>query len=121
MTNMDKYLLALLGEAGASGLAKGFSIRYKAFQEAYLEEKEHWKYFKEFRTSFLEIPVFISLFMLGLLFSFVGERAVRYVNRKAEQGAINFYKERFRNEEKIKEILNDELKHLSMSYRNLRQ
>ncbi|WP_256201951.1 hypothetical protein [Sulfuracidifex metallicus] len=83
MTNMDKYLLALLGEAGASGLAKGFSIRYKAFQEAYLEEKEHWKYFKEFRTSFLEIPVFISLFMLGLLFSFVGGKSGQICKQKS--------------------------------------
>jgi hypothetical protein len=28
---MDKYKLALLGEAGAAGLDRGFSIRYKVF------------------------------------------------------------------------------------------
>ena len=45
---MDKYLLALLGEARATGLAKGIYIvrKEERFKNAYLNELSHWNYFK---------------------------------------------------------------------------
>lgn len=118
---MDKHLLALLGEAGATGLAKGFSFRYKVFLHAYEEEKSHWNYFRNTRRSVLEFPVFYLFLLIGILSSLMGERAVKYLNKKAEEGAIDFYKKNFEpNSPEIMEILKQEFGHLSLSYRDLR-
>ncbi|BBG22747.1 hypothetical protein [Sulfuracidifex tepidarius] len=118
---MDKYFLALLGEAGATGLAKGFSFRYKVFLHAYEEEKSHWNYFKNFRRSVLESPVFYTFLIIGILSSILGQSAVKFINRKAEEGAIDFYKKNFEsNSVEIMQILEQEFGHLSLSYGDLR-
>ncbi|MEM0092693.1 MAG: hypothetical protein QXS44_05890 [Saccharolobus sp.] len=54
---MDKYTLALLGEAAAAGLDRGFSIRYSIFKEYYNNEKQHWEYFRKYKKSILEKPI----------------------------------------------------------------
>ncbi|AOL16922.1 hypothetical protein BFU36_09620 [Sulfolobus sp. A20] len=114
---MDKYLLALLGEAGATGLAKGYSIRYSFFKEAYENEKRHWEYFKRYRRSLLEGPIYVIFLVLGVLTSLLGMSAVKKMNEIVEKGAIDFYVKNFDVEKdvEIKEILRDEMKHLEYS------
>ncbi|ADX86709.1 ferritin family protein [Saccharolobus islandicus] len=113
---MDKYKLALLGEAGAAGLDRGFSIRYKVFHESYLNEVSHWKYFQKYSRSFLEKPVYYAFSILGFVISLFGIEAVKKVNEIVERNAIDFYKSNFNeSNEDIKRILEDEEKHFSMS------
>ncbi|QGA53331.1 hypothetical protein GFS03_01375 [Sulfolobus sp. E5-1-F] len=113
---MDKYKLALLGEAGAAGLDRGFSIRYKIFCESYSNEVSHWKYFQKYRRSFLEKPVYYAFSVLGFIISLFGIKAVKKVNEIVERNAIEFYKNNFnQNDEDIKRILEDEEKHFVMS------
>ncbi|MCY0860079.1 MAG: hypothetical protein OWQ54_06570 [Sulfolobaceae archaeon] len=114
---MDKYLIGLLGEAAASGLAKGYSFRYPIFKEAYENERKHWNYFKRFRDSFLEKPFYYAFLLLGFLTSILGLRAVKKLNEIVEKGAIDFYRKNFdvENDPEIHEILNDEIRHLELS------
>ncbi|AAK42331.1 hypothetical protein SULI_14780 [Saccharolobus solfataricus] len=113
---MDKYKLALLGEAGAAGLDRGFSIRYKIFRESYSNEMYHWKYFQKYRRSFLEKPVYYVFSILGFIISLFGIEAVKKVNEIVERNAIDFYKNNFNeDDEDIMRILEDEKKHFAMS------
>ncbi|WP_338604075.1 hypothetical protein V6M85_05650 [Sulfolobus tengchongensis] len=113
---MDKYKLALLGEASASGLDKGFSIRYKFFEKSYENEISHWRYFQKYRRSIFEKPLYYAFILLGIIISVFGIKAVKRVNEIVERNAINFYKENFDvNDENIGRILRDEETHLSMS------
>ncbi len=114
---MDKYLLGLLGEAGATGLAKGYSIRYSVFKEAYENEKRHWKYFKRYKRSLLEGPIYFIFLVLGIIISLLGTGAVKKMNEFVEKGAIDFYVKNFDVEKdaEIKEILRDEMRHLEYS------
>lgn len=114
---MDKYYLALLGEAGAAGLAKAFYLRFKRdnLKKAYEQELSHWKYFKGFKKSRLELPVYYSLFIFGILVSLFGFSAARKLIKTAESGAINFYLENFDpNDKIIQKILEDEKHHMEV-------
>lgn len=114
---MDKYYLALLGEAGATGLAKAFYVRFKKdeLKRAYEQELSHWKYFKQFRSSKLELPVYYSLFLFGLLVSLFGFSTVRKVIRKVEEGAIDFYLKNFDPQDlTIRKIIEDERHHMEV-------
>ncbi|QXJ34428.1 ferritin family protein [Saccharolobus shibatae] len=113
---MDKYKLALLGEAGAAGLDRGFSIRYKVFRESYLNEMSHWKYFQKYSRSLLEKPVYYAFSILGFIISLFGIMTVKKVNEIVERNAIDFYKNNFdESNEEVRKILEDEEKHLTMS------
>ncbi len=114
--SMDKYLLALLGEAGATGLARAFYLRFKdeKFRKAYLQELSHWEFFKRYRRSFLERPVYFALLAFGLLVSLFGMSATRRVVKRVETGAINFYLENFPNDPAVERILEDEREHMEI-------
>lgn len=114
---MDRYYLALLGEAGAAGLARAFYIRFKKdeLKRAYEQELDHWRYFKQFRRSILELPVYYALFSLGLFVSLFGFSVTRKVIRKVEEGAIRFYLENFDLQDKvIEKIVEDEKHHMEI-------
>ncbi len=113
---MDKYFLALLGEAGAAGLAKGFYVRFKTekLRKAYLQELSHWSHFRKFRRSTLELPVYYLLFAFGLAVSLFGFKVSRRVIRSAERGAINFYVENFSGDPEVTKILEDEREHMEI-------
>ena len=110
---MDKYLLALLGEAGATGLAKGIYIvrKEERFHEAYLNELSHWEYFKQFRRSLLEKPVYLLLLILGVVVGAMGKRVIRLVVNKVEEQALDFYYKNFEIKGEISKIVEDEKKH----------
>ncbi len=113
---MDKYLLALLGEAGASGLAKAYYVRYKNdhFKEAFENEVSHWNYFRKYRRSILEKPTYFTLFAFGILTTLLGYRVVKKVVRLVEKNAIEFYENNFVIDENIKKILEEEKKHMNV-------
>ncbi|MFP3163641.1 MAG: hypothetical protein RXQ75_07425 [Acidianus hospitalis] len=113
---MDKYILALLGEAGASGLAKAYYIRYKTthFKEAFEDEQSHWNYFRKYRRSILEKPTYYTLFIFGILTSLLGYNAVKRVIRLVETNAIRFYEKNFVIEGELKKILEEEKKHMNV-------
>lgn len=110
---MDKYLLALLGEAGATGLAKGiYNVRKEErFKHAYENEMYHWEYFKKYRRSMLEKPVFYLLYVVGVIAALLGYKAIRYVVNKAESGALDFYLKNFEPTGEIGKIIEDEKHH----------
>ncbi|AWR97942.1 hypothetical protein DFR86_10620 [Acidianus sulfidivorans JP7] len=112
---MDKYYFALLGEAGAAGLAKAFYLRFKKseLKDAYEEEVSHWNYFRRFKRSRLEPLVYYALFFFGILVSIFGFNFTRLVIRRVEKAAINFYLKNFDPEDsKISSILEEEKKHM---------
>ncbi|BDC18448.1 hypothetical protein [Acidianus sp. HS-5] len=113
---MDKYLLALLGEAGASGLAKAYYVRYKNshFREAFENEVSHWNYFRNYKRSILEKPTYYALFVFGILTSLLGFNVVKKVVRFVENNAIKFYERNFAIDEDIKKILEEEKKHMNV-------
>ncbi|MBW9140950.1 MAG: hypothetical protein K1T65_04510 [Candidatus Aramenus sp.] len=113
---MDKYLLALLGEAGATGLAKAFYLRFKEerLRKAYLQEMSHWEFFRKYKRSPLEMPVYIALLAFGLVVSLFGMGVTRKVIRKVETGAIDFYVKNFPNDPKVKKILEEEREHMEI-------
>lgn len=114
--SMDKYFLALLGEAGAAGLDRGFSIRYKVFWDSYLNEKQHWIYFRKYRRSILEKPIYYIFMIIGVVISLLGIGIVKRVNETVEKNAIDFYVKYFdTKDEDIRRILDDERRHLLMS------
>ncbi|BCU69560.1 hypothetical protein [Stygiolobus caldivivus] len=110
---MDKYLLALLGEAGASGLAKGiYSVRKEErFKRAYENEIQHWNYFRKYRRNILEKPVYYLLYLVGVITALLGYRAIKYVVNKAESGALDFYIKNFEVKGDIEKIVEDEKHH----------
>lgn len=110
---MDKYLLALLGEAGATGLAKGIYTVKKSgnFLYAYENELSHWNYFKKFRRSMLEKPVYYALYILGIIVGLLGNKAIKSVVNKVEEQALNFYYENFEIKDEIAKIVEDEKHH----------
>ncbi|ARM76740.1 hypothetical protein [Acidianus manzaensis] len=114
---MDKYYFALLGEAGASGLAKAFYLRFKkeSLKEAYEQEVSHWNYFRKFRRSHLELPVYYSLFLFGIFVSLFGFSFTKRVIKRVERGAINFYEKNFDlTDKRISEILAQEREHMKI-------
>ena len=114
--SMDKYFLALLGEAGAAGLDRGFSIRYKVFWDSYLNEKRHWIYFRKYRRSILEKPIYYIFMIIGVIISLLGIGIVKRVNEIVEKNAIDFYVRYFdAKDEDIRRILDDERRHLLIS------
>ena len=110
---MDKYLLALLGEAGATGLAKGIYIvrREERFKKAYLNELSHWNYFKKFKSSKLELPTYFSLLVVGVVVGLLGNKMVKRVVNKVEEQALKFYYENFEIKGEIAKIVEDEKHH----------
>ncbi|BFH72874.1 hypothetical protein SJAV_08180 [Sulfurisphaera javensis] len=110
---MDKYLLALLGEAGATGLAKGIYMIKKEgrFFYAYENELTHWNYFKRFRKSRLEKPVYYLLLFLGIIVGLLGNKAIKLVVNKVEEQALNFYLRNFEVKGEIEKIVEDEKHH----------
>ena len=112
---MDKYTLALLGEAAAAGLDRGFSIRYSVFKEYYNNEKQHWEYFRKYKKSILEKPIHYIFMIIGFIISLFGIEVIRRINKIVERNAIEFYIKNFdlTKENDIKWILSDEEKHLS--------
>ncbi|AAY81236.1 hypothetical protein [Sulfolobus acidocaldarius] len=113
---MDKYYLALLGEAGATGLAKAFYMRFKLkeLEKAYHQELSHWTYFKKFRSSKLEKPIYYALIVFGLLVSIFGLKVTKAVIRRLEAGAINFYLERFSGDKDVEWIIENEREHMEI-------
>jgi len=110
---MDKYLLALLGEAGATGLAKGIYLvkKEERFLFAYQNEMNHWEYFKQFRRSLLEKPTYYLLLLFGIIVGLLGYKVIRAVVNKVETQALDFYYKNFKIEGKIAEIVEDEKHH----------
>jgi len=110
---MDKYLLGLLGEAGAAGLARGIYLVKKEgrFLFAYRNEKSHWDYFKQFRRSILEKPTYYLLLVFGILVGLMGNRVIKMVVNKVESQALDFYYKNFKIEGRIAEIVEDEKHH----------
>ncbi|MBB5254713.1 hypothetical protein [Sulfurisphaera ohwakuensis] len=110
---MDKYFLALLGEAGATGLAKGIYIirKEERFRIAYENELSHWEYFKKFKRSLLEKPVYYTLFVVGILVGIMGMAAIRRVVNKVESQALDFYYKNFDISGEIAKIVEDEKHH----------
>ncbi|MEM4138140.1 MAG: hypothetical protein QW250_01115 [Sulfolobaceae archaeon] len=110
---MDKYLLALLGEAGATGLARGIYLVRKEnrFREAYLNELSHWEYFRKFRRSVLEKPVYILLTIAGVLIGLMGLRVIKFVVNRVEAQALDFYYKNFEIKGYILKIVQDEMEH----------
>jgi len=110
---MDKYLLALLGEAGATGLAKGIYIvrKNEKFFVAYKNELEHLNYFRKYRRSFLEKPVYVLLLIFGVLVGLLGAKVIKLVVNYVETRAIEFYRKNFEDNEDIKKIIEDEMHH----------
>ncbi|MFP3202459.1 MAG: hypothetical protein RXR43_09510 [Sulfolobus sp.] len=110
---MDKYLLALLGEAGATGLAKGIYIvrKEERFKNAYLNELSHWNYFKKFKSSKLELPTYFLLLVLGVIIGLLGLKVIRKVVNKVEEQALKFYYENFEIKGEIAKIVEDEKHH----------
>lgn len=110
---MDKYLLALLGEAGATGLAKGIYVirKEERFYTAYKNELSHWEYFKKFRRSLLEKPVYYALFFVGILVGIMGMSVIRKVVNKVESQALEFYYKNFEINGEIAKIVEDEKHH----------
>ncbi len=113
---MDKYYFALLGEAGATGVAKAFYLRFKSekFRNAYLDELTHWEYFKKYRSSILEKPTYYTLLLVGILISIFGFRITRIAVRRLESAAINFYIKNFSGDKDIEKILEDEKHHMEI-------
>ncbi|QKR00782.1 hypothetical protein GWK48_10625 [Metallosphaera tengchongensis] len=113
---MDRYYLALLGEAGAAGIAKAFYVRFKlqSLETAYKQELTHWRYFRGFRRSRLEMPVYYTLFAAGILISLLGLNVTKRVIRRLETGAINFYLQNFRDDKSVEWILEDERHHMQV-------
>jgi demethoxyubiquinone hydroxylase (CLK1/Coq7/Cat5 family) len=110
---MDKYWLALVGEAGATGLAKGIYLvrREEKFRRAYENELSHWLYFRKFRRSLLEKPVYLGLLVFGVIVALLGKWAVKRVVNWVEKNAIDFYEKNFVIEGEIKKIYEDEKEH----------
>lgn len=109
---LDKYYIALIGEASAAGLDKGFSFRYKDFKEAYEDECKHWKFFQSFKRSVLEKPFYYSYLVIGVIISLFGLKAVKYVNKIVEERAIDFYIKNFPD---LEWIIKEEKRHYNMS------
>lgn len=113
---MDKYKLALLGEAGAVGLARGLRIVYgDVFQESEENEMKHLQYFRRFRRSYLERPIETALTLVAVISRLGGRGFSMFLLRKAEEGAINFYLTRFGDSDEVKWILEDERRHLRLA------
>lgn len=110
---MDKYWLALVGEAGATGLAKGIYLvrKEEKFRRAYINELSHWEYFRKFRRSKLEKPTYFSLLSLGVLVALLGMWAVKRVVNWVERNAVEFYERNFELEGEIRKIYEDEKEH----------
>ncbi|QIW25232.1 hypothetical protein EWF20_14480 [Sulfolobus sp. S-194] len=110
---MDKYLFALLGESGATGLAKGIYLIRKEdrFHIAYENELSHWEYFKRFRRSLLEKPVYYTLFLVGILVGIMGMPIIRKVVNKIESQALDFYYKNFEINGEMAKIVEDEKHH----------
>ncbi|AWR93577.1 hypothetical protein [Acidianus brierleyi] len=113
---MDKYYFALLGEAGAAGIAKAFYVRFKSekLKESYIQEESHWKYFKKYRRSILEMPTYYTLFLVGIIISLFGFKITRKVIIRLETAAINFYIKNFSIQGDIEKILEDEKHHMEI-------
>ncbi|BCU67780.1 hypothetical protein HS7_12170 [Sulfolobales archaeon HS-7] len=111
---MDKYYFALLGEAGAAGIAKAFYVRFKKVElrKAYEQETTHWEYFRKFRRSSLEYPVYYVLFITGILISLLGFGVTKRAIRRLEKAAINFYVRNFPGDKDIEAILEQEREHM---------
>jgi len=101
---MDKHFLALLGEAGATGLAKGIYITYE-------NELSHWEYFRKFKRSLLEKPVYYTLVVVGILIGVMGMAVIRRVVNKVESQALDFYYKNFEINGEIAKIVEDEKHH----------
>ncbi|BCS92966.1 hypothetical protein [Metallosphaera javensis (ex Sakai et al. 2022)] len=113
MRKVDRDLLALLGEAGATGLAKGiYEVRREErFRHAYEDELSHWKFFRSRKRSRLELPVYYALLLFGILIGTLGMSVTRRVINYLERGAIDFYVKNYPNDERIMEIVEEERKH----------
>ncbi|NON63355.1 hypothetical protein [Acidianus sp. RZ1] len=110
---MDKYYLALLGEAGAAGLARGIYLvrKNERFFRAYKNELSHWEYFKQFKKSYLEKPTYYGLLILGLVVGLMEMRIIKKVVNKVESQALDFYYKNFEIKGRIAEIVEDEKHH----------
>ncbi|BBL46816.1 hypothetical protein [Metallosphaera sedula] len=113
MNEVDKDFLALLGEAGATGLAKGIYLvrKEERFRHAYEDELSHWRYFASKKRSWLELPVYYLLLVLGIFIGALGLGVTKRVVNYLERGAINFYVKNYPNDDIIKEIVKQEKRH----------
>jgi hypothetical protein len=114
---MDKFTIALLGEAGATGFAKGICKVFKdeEFHRSYENELNHWKYFKKYKRSRIDYVIYIILYIFGILVSIFGKSAVGFVLERIERTAIEFYIKNFPMNEEIAKIIEDEETHLMLA------
>ncbi|MEL9970285.1 MAG: hypothetical protein QXR57_04515 [Metallosphaera sp.] len=113
MDELDKNLVALLGEAGATGLAKGIYVVKKSdkFRKALEEETSHWNFFRAKRRSWLEYPTYFLLLFLGVIVGLLGDRVIRKVINYVETKAIEFYVQNFPLTGEIMTIVEQEKHH----------
>ncbi|AWR98745.1 hypothetical protein [Metallosphaera hakonensis] len=111
---MDSDKLALLGEAGATGLARGIYIviREEKFRHALEDELAHWRYFQKRSKSILERPVYFALLLFGIAVALFGRGVTRRVVNYLEAKAIEFYLSHYDLNGDIKMIVEQEKDHI---------